>query len=92
MSSPETNMSARRQTRRHWPSLLGMALVVAFGVAATLWWVRDAAVVEAPVVTQPDAAQTSPAPLGASPTGDTPAAPLSPPAAPAPTDTVRPNP
>tara|TARA_R110002020_G_scaffold26514_35_gene86079 strand:+ start:1392 stop:1673 length:282 start_codon:yes stop_codon:yes gene_type:complete len=37
MTAPDTNTD--RQKKRHWPPLLGMALVVVFGVGIIIYWV-----------------------------------------------------
>lgn len=46
MSAPRTNVP--EQTRRHLPSLIGIALAVLFGVGVVGWWVLDTTSGETP--------------------------------------------
>ena len=39
MSSPDTN--PRKQARRHWAPLVGILIVVVFGVGLILFWVGE---------------------------------------------------
>lgn len=43
MSNPDPNLppDLKRDSRRHIGPLLGMALVVVFGVGMILWWLAD---------------------------------------------------
>lgn len=42
MTPPDTNL--KKQKRRHWGPLVGMALVVIIGVGVILYWIAEEAV------------------------------------------------
>lgn len=59
MSAPNTNIE--KQRRRHWGPLIGMAVVVAFGVAMIMIWLGEEAVQSDPAAPPPAAtADTTP--------------------------------
>ena len=60
MSAPDTN--TKKQTKRHWGPLLGILLVVCFGVGIILYWVGEEVATapedESPATESPTATET----------------------------------
>lgn len=69
MSAPNTNID--KQARRHRGPLIGMALVVVFGVALILYWLMEESAQSDPPAPQDQIEQQS----GAAPTTATPVTP-----------------
>lgn len=62
MSAPNTNID--KQKRRHWGPLIGMAVVVAFGLMMIMMWLGEEAAqsdpAAPPVVTETETAPATP--------------------------------
>lgn len=86
MSAPNTNLD--KQKRRHWFPLIGMALVVIFGVIMIMFWLGEEAAQSDPASPPPTVNSETVTPEAVTPETVTPEAA---PAAPA-TETVTPAP
>ena len=58
MSAPNTNLD--KQRRRHWGPLIGMAVVVIFGVVMIFFWLGEEAAQSDPAAPPPVTQETAP--------------------------------